>query len=132
MQKILPDRWELHPDIVEAMPETTELKKVIPTRPESEGKLYEEGVRLGLIAINGRSDFHLGWRFCYDWIAEAMQPETTELKDQMFPSSEVIEANGIEGGLRDNELQLFWEGATWLKGYLQKQMKTSARPAGGE
>ena len=40
----------------------------------------------------------------------------------MLPSSETIEANGIEGGLRDGELQMFWEGATWLKSHLQKQL----------
>ncbi len=40
----------------------------------------------------------------------------------MFPSSETIEANGIEGGLRGGELQMFWEGATWLKSHLKKQL----------
>lgn len=40
----------------------------------------------------------------------------------MLPSSETIEANGIEGGLRDGELQMYWEGATWLKSHLQKQL----------
>lgn len=40
----------------------------------------------------------------------------------MFPSSETIEANGIKGGLRDGELQMFWEGAEWLKSYLQKRL----------
>jgi hypothetical protein len=40
----------------------------------------------------------------------------------MLPSSETIEANGIEGGLRDGELQMFWEGAEWLKSHLQKQL----------
>ena len=40
----------------------------------------------------------------------------------MLPSSESIEANGIEGGLRDGELQMFWEGAEWLKSHLQKRL----------
>ncbi len=40
----------------------------------------------------------------------------------MLPSSETIEANGIEGGLRDGELQMFWEGAEWLKSHLQKRL----------
>jgi len=40
----------------------------------------------------------------------------------MLPSSETIEANGIEGGLRDGELQMYWEGATWLKSHLQKRL----------
>jgi hypothetical protein len=40
----------------------------------------------------------------------------------MLPSPETIEANGIEGGLRDGELQMFWEGAEWLKGHLQKRL----------
>ena len=40
----------------------------------------------------------------------------------MLPSSETIETNGMEGGLRDGELQLFWEGAEWLKSHLQKRL----------
>ena len=40
----------------------------------------------------------------------------------MLPSSETIEANGMEGGLRDGELQMFWEGAEWLKSHLQKRL----------
>ncbi len=40
----------------------------------------------------------------------------------MLPSSETIEANGVEGGLRDGELQMFWEGAEWLKSHLQKRL----------
>lgn len=40
----------------------------------------------------------------------------------MLPSSQTIEANAIEGGLRDGELQMFWEGAEWLKCYLQKRL----------
>lgn len=40
----------------------------------------------------------------------------------MLPSSETIEVNGIEGGLREGELQMFWEGAEWLKSHLQKQL----------
>ena len=40
----------------------------------------------------------------------------------MLPSSETIEANGMEAGLRDGELQLFWEGAEWLKSHLQKRL----------
>jgi hypothetical protein len=40
----------------------------------------------------------------------------------MLPSSETIEANGKEGGLRDGELQMFWEGAEWLKSHLQKRL----------
>jgi hypothetical protein len=40
----------------------------------------------------------------------------------MLPSPENIEANGIEGGLRDGELQMFWKGAEWLKGHLQKRL----------
>ena len=40
----------------------------------------------------------------------------------MLPSSETIEVNGIEGGLRDGELQMFWEGAEWLKSHLQKRL----------
>lgn len=37
-----------------------------------------------------------------------------------IPSSEMIEANGKEGGLRDGELQMFWEGATWMRDYIMK------------
>ena len=44
----------------------------------------------------------------------------------MLPSSETIEANGIEGGLRDGELQMYWEGAIWLKSHLQKRLLTLA------
>jgi hypothetical protein len=40
----------------------------------------------------------------------------------MLPSPETIEANGIEGGLRDGELQMFWEGAEWLKNHLRKRL----------
>ena len=40
----------------------------------------------------------------------------------MLPSSETVEANGMEGGLRDGELQMFWEGAEWLKSHLQKRL----------
>jgi hypothetical protein len=40
----------------------------------------------------------------------------------MLPSDDVIEANGIEGGLRDNELQMYWEGAIWLRNHLRKRL----------
>ena len=32
-----------------------------------------------------------------------------------MPTNEQIEANGIEGGLRDGELQMFYEGAIWMR-----------------
>lgn len=31
-----------------------------------------------------------------------------------------IEKHGMEGGLRDGELQMYWEGATWYRSYAQK------------
>lgn len=31
------------------------------------------------------------------------------------PTDDEIEANGIEGGLRGAELQLYWEGAVWMR-----------------
>ena len=40
----------------------------------------------------------------------------------MLPSSETVEENVMEGGLRDGELQMFWEGAEWLKIHLQKRL----------
>jgi hypothetical protein len=40
----------------------------------------------------------------------------------MLPSNDVIEANGIEGGLRDGELQMYWEGAVWLRNHLHKRL----------
>lgn len=47
--------------------------------------------------------------------------ELVELIDKQF-SSDVIEASGIEGGLRDGELQMYWEGAIWLKQQLLKRL----------
>ena len=38
----------------------------------------------------------------------------------MLPTDEVIEANGKEGGLQDDELQMYFEGATWLREHLRK------------
>lgn len=38
-------------------------------------------------------------------------------------TDERIEKNGKEGGLRDGELQLYWEGATWLRDELLKQLE---------
>ena len=35
--------------------------------------------------------------------------------EKPLPTDEQIEKNGIEGGLRDGELQMFWEGATWMR-----------------
>ena len=35
------------------------------------------------------------------------------------PTDDEIEANGIEGGLRDGELQMFWEGAVWMRSKAQ-------------
>ena len=40
----------------------------------------------------------------------------------MLPSDDAIEANGIEGGLRDEELQMYWEGAVWLRNNLRKRL----------
>lgn len=45
----------------------------------------------------------------------------------ILPSSDDIEANGLEGGLTGNELQMFWEGAEWLKGHIRKQLSTFFR-----
>ena len=55
---------------------------------------------------------------------ECEQEKTLSIADvmAMLPSSETIEANGIKGGLRDGELQMFWEGAEWLKSHLQKRL----------
>ena len=55
---------------------------------------------------------------------ECEQEKTLSIADvmAMLPSSETIEANGMEGGLRDGELQMFWEGAKWLKSHLQKRL----------
>jgi hypothetical protein len=33
----------------------------------------------------------------------------------LAPTDDEIETNGKEGGLRDGELQLFWEGAVWMR-----------------
>lgn len=57
-------------------------------------------------------------------IKQIQQEKALSIADvmAMLPSSESIEANGIEGGLRDGELQLFWEGAEWLKSHLQKRL----------
>lgn len=50
--------------------------------------------------------------------------KTLTISDVMalLPSSEIIESNGIEGGLRDGELQMFWEGAEWLKKYIENKL----------
>jgi len=40
----------------------------------------------------------------------------------LLPSDDTIEKNGMEGGLRDNELQMFWEGAEWTKNYILKRI----------
>jgi len=40
----------------------------------------------------------------------------------MLPTDDAIEANGIEGGLKDGELQMYWEGAVWLKNYLRNRL----------
>jgi len=40
---------------------------------------------------------------------------TAWLEEFELPSDDEIEESGREGGLRDNELQLYWEGAVDLK-----------------
>lgn len=57
-------------------------------------------------------------------IKEIQQEKALSIADvmAMLPSSKTVEVNGIEGGLRDGELQMFWEGAEWLKSHLQKQL----------
>lgn len=58
------------------------------------------------------------------WEEEKATEKTLTISDVMalLPSSEIIEANGIEGGLRDSELQMFWEGAEWLKKYIENKL----------
>ena len=41
---------------------------------------------------------------------------------EKLPTSKIIESNGEEGGLRDGELQLFWEGAVWMKNTVTKSI----------
>ena len=41
--------------------------------------------------------------------------------EKPLPTDEQIEANGIEGGLRDGELQMFWEGAKWMRDLIQER-----------
>lgn len=40
------------------------------------------------------------------------------LEEIQLPSEDDIEDSGKEGGLCDNELQMYWEGAVWLKKYI--------------
>jgi hypothetical protein len=37
-----------------------------------------------------------------------------------LPTDEEIEKNGKYGGLRDNELQMYWEGAKWMRDQIKK------------
>lgn len=44
-----------------------------------------------------------------------------EYFEKPLPTDEQIEANGIEGGLRDGELQMFWEGAVWMRNLIKRE-----------
>lgn len=46
-----------------------------------------------------------------------------EALEKHLPTDEEIEANGIEGGLRDGELQMFWEGAKWMRDKVKEEKK---------
>lgn len=37
----------------------------------------------------------------------------------LAPTDDEIEENGKKGGLRDGELQMFWEGAVWMRSKAQ-------------
>lgn len=52
---------------------------------------------------------------------------TVEHFISLLPSDKVIEKNGEEGGLRDGELQMFWEGANWMSNYIRKQLSNPNR-----
>ena len=43
-------------------------------------------------------------------------------------TDEEIEKNGKDGGLRDNELQMFWEGATFYRNYIQRFIEEHTSP----
>lgn len=72
----------------------------------------------GVIYLNNST---LEW-YCEDGGYKSIYgeyPTITHIVEEIqLPSDEEIEDSGKEGGLCDNELQMYWEGAVWLKRYI--------------
>ena len=62
---------------------------------------------------------------CFYYDKPGKEKITTELQPTAegavrHLTDDEIEKHGMEGGLRDGELQMYWEGATWYRSYAQK------------
>lgn len=67
------------------------------------------------------------YRLWIEPFIDASQPSLPLDWEKEFDTAfcnEIIESNGTEGGLRDNELQMFWEGAEFLRNKAKDWIKT--------
>ena len=51
------------------------------------------------------------------------QPEVSDI-EKLFPTDDDIEQNGKDGGLKGNELQMYWEGGVWMKRYMIHRLQS--------
>ena len=43
---------------------------------------------------------------------------------RLFPTDDDIEQDGKDGGLKGNELQMYWEGGVWMKRYMINKLQS--------